>query len=368
LRSRLGDWVNRVGSIPFTRSNRLMPTFAEDLIAWQRVHGRHDLPWQGTRDAYRIWVSEIMLQQTQVATVIPYYARFMARFPDVAKLASAPEDEVLAHWSGLGYYSRARNLQAAARLLCERHDGVFPRDIDAVTALPGIGRSTAAAIIVFAYGERHAILDGNVKRVLARCFGIRGHAGEAAVAAALWQQAEALLPHSDIEAYTQGLMDLGASVCVRRAPRCGDCPVRQRCTALRTETVHELPTPRPRRAVPHRTTTMLVLEHEGRVLLEKRPAPGIWGGLWCFPEIACGEDAVQASAARFGVDAIAQDVMPAVEHGFTHFRLTITPQRLRVTRAADAAGEPGRHWWPLADARAAGLPAPVRRILAQLSD
>jgi len=344
-----------------------MLTFAEDLIAWQRTHGRHDLPWQRTQDAYRIWVSEIMLQQTQVSTVIPYYTRFMDRFPDVRALASAAEDDVLAHWSGLGYYSRARNLHAAAQLVCKRHDGSMPRDIDAVTALPGIGRSTAAAIIVFAYGGRHAILDGNVKRVLARCFGIRGYAGESAVSAALWRQAETLLPDSDIEAYTQGLMDLGATVCVRRAPRCEECALRLRCIALQTGTVNELPTPRPRRAVPHRTTTMLVLEREGEVLLEKRPAPGIWGGLWCFPEIASGEDAVQASAMRFGFDVTAGEIMPAVEHGFTHFKLTITPQRLRVTGASASVCEPGRQWLTLADARAAGLPAPVRRILSQLS-
>ena len=344
-----------------------MPTFAEDLIAWQRAHGRHDLPWQGTRDAYRIWVSEIMLQQTQVSTVIPYYARFMSSFPDVRALARAAEDDVLAHWSGLGYYSRARNLHAAARLVCERHGGSLPRDIDAVTALPGIGRSTAAAIIVFAYGERHAILDGNVKRVLARCFGIRGYAGESAVSAALWRQAEALLPQSDIEAYTQGLMDLGASVCARRAPRCDACPLQQRCVALRDGTIDQLPTPRPRRAVPHRTTTMLVLERDGEILLEKRPAPGIWGGLWCFPEIASSEDAVQASAARFGFAVTAGEMMPPVEHGFTHFKLTITPQRLRVTASSTAVSEPGRQWWSLADAHAAGLPAPVRRILTRLS-
>ncbi|MGE5524183.1 MAG: A/G-specific adenine glycosylase [Rhodospirillaceae bacterium] len=352
--------------IPVTRSI-FMPTFADDLIAWQRVHGRHDLPWQNTRDAYRIWVSEIMLQQTQVATVIPYYTRFMSRFPEVRALAEAPEDDVLAHWSGLGYYSRARNLHAAARVLCERHGGVFPRDIEAVTALPGIGRSTAAAIVVFAYGGRHAILDGNVKRVLARCFGIRGYAGERAVNAKLWQQAEALLPDGGIEAYTQGLMDLGASVCARRAPRCNECPLRHRCVALGTGTIGELPTPKPRREVPHRTTTMLVLQHDGLVLLEKRPAPGIWGGLWCFPEIATGEDAVQASAARFGVEATAGEPMPVVEHGFTHFKLTITPQPLHVKHAAPSAREAGRQWWPLADARAAGLPAPVRRILDGLT-
>jgi len=345
-----------------------MSTFAHDLIAWQRTHGRHDLPWQGTRDPYAIWVSEIMLQQTQVATVIPYYRRFMTRFPDVRALSHAPLDDVLAHWSGLGYYSRARHLHAAAGVVCSRHGGVLPNDFDAVTALPGIGRSTAAAILVFAYGARHAILDGNVKRVLARCYGIRGHYGESAVSAALWQQAEALLPHEDVEAYTQGLMDLGAGLCTRRAPRCSACPMQDRCVAHAVGSVHELPTPRPRRTVPRRATTMLVLQRECEVLLEKRPAPGIWGGLWCFPEIAPGDDAVSASAARFGLDAVAVESMPPLEHGFTHFTLTITPQRLRVAHATPCAQEPGRQWWSLQEARDAGLPAPVRRILEQLSE
>ena len=345
-----------------------MSTFAHDLVTWQRAHGRHDLPWQGTRDPYAIWVSEIMLQQTQVATVIPYYRRFMARFPDVRALAGAPLDDVLAHWSGLGYYSRARHLHAAAGVVCSRHGGVFPDDVDAVTALPGIGRSTAGAILVFAYGARHAILDGNVKRVLARCCGIRGYAGESAVSAALWRQAEALLPHRDIEAYTQGLMDLGAGLCTRRAPRCSACPVQERCVACKDGIVHELPAPRPRRTVPRRATTMLVLQRDREVLLEKRPAPGIWGGLWCFPEIAAGEDAVSVSAAKFGVDAVALESMRPLEHGFTHFTLTITPQRLRVSNATPCVQESGRQWWSLQAAREAGLPAPVRRILDQLPE
>lgn len=342
-------------------------TFADNLIAWQRVHGRHDLPWQGTRDAYRIWVSEIMLQQTQVSTVVPYYRRFMARFADVATLAAADEDAVLAHWSGLGYYSRARNLHAAAKAICALHGGVFPDELKAAVALPGIGRSTASAILAFAYGARLPILDGNVKRVLARCFGIRGFPGESAVEAALWQQAERLLPAQDIEAYTQGLMDLGASLCTRRAPRCGDCPVSGCCEALRRDAIAELPTPRPRRAVPHRRTTMLVLQRESRVLLEKRPAPGIWGGLWCLPEIAPDEDPVGASAARYGVEAVAAQPMRPVEHAFTHFRLTITPARLAVAAVVSTAEEPGRRWWSLEEARNAGLPAPVRRILERLS-
>lgn len=343
-------------------------TFAAAVIAWQQSCGRHGLPWQNTRDGYRIWVSEIMLQQTQVTTVIPYYARFLSRFPDIATLADAPLDDVLAHWSGLGYYSRARNLHAAAKRLLNDHGGLFPNDIDAVTALPGIGRSTAAAILVFTHGARHAILDGNVKRVLARCFGIEGYAGEAAVSAALWRQADDLLPAHDIEAYTQGLMDLGATVCVRRAPTCAACPLHSRCIARIKNRIGDLPTPRPRRIVPHRHTTMLVLVCDDEVLLEQRPAPGIWGGLWCFPELASDADTIEAATSRYGVTVEHEAALPVVEHGFTHFRLTITPQRMKVARPAPSAREPGLRWWPLEGVREVGVPAPVRRILNTLVD
>jgi A/G-specific adenine glycosylase len=344
-----------------------MSTFAVDLIEWQRVHGRHDLPWQGTRDPYRIWVSEVMLQQTQVAIVIPYYQRFLARFPDIASLANAPLDEVLALWSGLGYYSRARNLHAAAVEIRASHDGVFPMHFEAVVGLPGIGRSTASAILVFARGARLPILDGNVKRVLARCFGIAGYPGESAVAARLWHESEALLPRENVEAYTQALMDLGAAICVRRSPLCDRCPVRRRCVARRTGAVHELPMPRPRRPLPHRSTTMLVLRRGHDVLLEKRPPAGVWGGLWCFPEIASDDDPVRTSAERFGIAAVARHRLAPVEHAFTHFRLTITALCMDVERGQSAMHEAGSAWWPLRDAARAALPAPVRRIVQALS-
>ncbi len=208
------------------------PSFSARLLAWHRHHGRHDLPWQGTRDAYRIWVAEIMLQQTQVAAVIPYYRRFLQRFPDIAALAGAPQDEVLRLWSGLGYYSRARNLQRTAQLVQEHHGGGFPRALDKIEALPGIGRSTAAAIAAFAYGTRAAILDGNVKRVLARHFAVAGFPGEKRVENRLWQLAEQLLPARAIGRYTQAIMDLGATLCTRGQPRCADCPLAQSCQAL----------------------------------------------------------------------------------------------------------------------------------------
>ena len=343
-----------------------MTTFASDIIEWQRRYGRHDLPWQ-KRDPYAVWISEIMLQQTQVTTVIPYYERFMHRFPDVAALAQASLDEVLAHWSGLGYYSRARNLHRAARLMIERHDGNFPSSFDEVVALPGIGRSTAAAIMVFGFGERHAILDGNVKRVLARLGAIGGYPGQKRVADALWKGAERLLPDYAIEAYTQGLMDLGAGICVRSNPRCSDCPVRRHCIAFATDRVTNFPAPRPRRALPHKRWGMMIIEHGGAVLLEKRPAPGVWGGLWCFPELEPRDDAAALCMSRYGVRVESVEPMHAVEHGFTHFTLTISPVRMRATRIVPHAGESDYRWIDVAHVKHNAIPAPVRRIIDAMS-
>jgi A/G-specific adenine glycosylase len=341
-----------------------MRGFAQRIVAWQRTHGRNDLPWQQSRDPYRIWVSEIMLQQTQVSTVIPYYERFIASFPDVRALAAASLDDVLAHWSGLGYYSRARHLHRAASIIRDDHGGCFPDRVDAIAALPGIGRSTAAAIVVFAYGAREAILDGNVKRVLARVCGIEGYSGDKAVADGLWRAAEKLLPREDVESYTQGMMDLGAMVCGRRSPQCHLCPVKTSCVARKTRRTSELPAPRPRKERPHRRTTMLVLEHRDEVLLEKRPAPGIWGGLWCLPEIHPGEDPETFCMRRFGLQVQTMERLPDVEHGFTHFTLTITPVRLAVTPSRCDAQEPGHQWLHKDRIEGVAKPAPLARILA----
>ncbi len=334
-------------------------------MRWQKSHGRHGLPWQNTRDAYRIWLSEIMLQQTQVAAVIPYYERFLKRFSDLAALAAAHEDDVLALWSGLGYYSRARNLHRAARLIADAHGGVFPRDFDAVLALPGIGRSTAAAVCVFSYGARHAILDGNVKRVFARRFGVAGYPGDTAVADALWHHADRLVPAKNVEAYTQGLMDLGAGVCTRTKPHCDACPLSAQCVARREGAIAQYPSPRPRKALPQRRTRMLVMLHAGQVLLEKRPDSGIWGGLWSLPE-AGEKESIAACAARYGVTVATQKALPEVAHGFTHFLLAIEPVRVTVKKPDLRAASPGVMWLSLEDAQGAALPAPVRRILTAL--
>ncbi len=311
--------------------------FAQKVVRWQRRHGRQDLPWQGTRDPYRIWLSEVMLQQTQVSTVIPYYRRFLKKYPTAAALAAASEEQVLELWSGLGYYARGRNLHRAARLIA-RHG--FPRSAEAIAELPGVGRSTAAAIAAFAYGERAAILDGNVKRVLARVFGVDNEKS-------LWERAQRLLPKGGIEAYTQGLMDLGATVCTRGNPQCGRCPVREECVARKQGRIAELPVPRQRRELPQREVTWLLLRHDGAVLVERRPAPGIWGGLWCPPELN-GKRPVRAKA------------LPAIEHGFTHFRLRIRPLLYDVRKRTR-----GR-WLRLEEAAAAALPAPVKALLGRL--
>ena len=344
-----------------------MKSFAECVIEWQQAAGRHDLPWQGTRDPYRIWLSEIMLQQTQVSAVIPYYRRFLARFPDLASLAAAAEDDVLALWSGLGYYARARNLHSAARTIVERHAGVFPSAFNEIVALPGIGRSTAGAIAVFAFGASHPILDGNVKRVFARVFGIAGFPGEKKIETAMWMRAESLLPSQNVGVYTQGLMDLGAGVCTRGRPRCEACPLHDECVARRENRIAEVPAPRPKKPLPKKSTVMLILLRNREVLLEKRPAPGIWGGLWSFPEIADLADAAGAMRIRFGAEVMSEGTLRIVHHGFTHYSLTITPALLRVTQLALRAHSPGQVWLTPADAINAAVPAPVREILRQLN-
>jgi len=335
--------------------------FGARVLAWQERHGRRDLPWQGNCGPYAVWVSEIMLQQTQVATVIPYFERFLARFPDVRALAAAERDCVMQPWSGLGYYSRARNLHAAAREVVARFDGVLPSDPRMLASLPGVGRSTAGAIAALAFGVRTPILDANVKRVLCRAFGIDARA--ASGLRELWALAERLLPHRGIEAYTQGMMDLGATVCLPRAPRCAVCPLGSDCVAGRAGDPARFPPPRARAARREDAVTMLILEHGARILLEKRPPSGIWGGLWCLPQMGADADPVPLCAGRFGAHDLEVETLPLLVHDFTHLRLHIHPLRIRVRRLAPLCAEPGAVWLPLAEARAAALPAPVRKLL-----
>lgn len=346
--------------------NDEMSAFAKKVIDWQLRDGRHGLPWQGTKDAYRVWLSEIMLQQTQVTTVIPYFERFLKRFPDVVSLARAPEDDVMKLWAGLGYYARARNLHRAAKEIADVHQGIFPSDFDAIHALPGIGRSTAAAISAFAFGQRKAILDGNVKRVFARHFGVDGDVKSKPVEDALWSLAEKQLPKADIETYTQGLMDLGATLCRRTQPSCLLCPVRATCVAFREGRVDELPGRGVRKELPHRQSRMLIVLYKGEVLLEKRPPTGIWGGLWCLPEASLEKSAVGELAARYRLTGKSVRDLARVEHGFTHYSLTIFPVEITLAKTDLAAMEPGLMWLNLNDAAEAALPAPVKRILESL--
>lgn len=353
-------------------------SLADAVIAWQAEFGRHGLPWQGTQDPYRIWVSEIMLQQTQVSTVLGYYDRFLGRFPSVATLADADLDEVLRYWSGLGYYSRARNLHACAKAIMAVHAGVFPVDPIALEALPGIGRSTAAAIAAFSAGVMAPILDGNVRRVLCRVFAVEGFPGERAVLDQLWMIAQRELPQPGpgrIEAYTQGLMDLGATVCLRARPRCEACPVNGRCQARAQDRVDALPTPRPRRSLELRTAHWVMICRSDQVLLERRPASGLWGGLWSLPEVrpprpsTVSDDTVDAPQVMdflgqaFG---LASRHTPArlgvVRHVFTHFRLAATVWRINEVDDGWPA-LPGCEWVAWRDVERAPLPKPVRTLL-----
>jgi len=306
-----------------------------------------------------------MLQQTQVATVIPYYARFLDRFPDVAALAGAPADQVMALWAGLGYYARARNLHACAKAVVERHAGRFPQTADALAELPGIGRSTAAAIAAFAFGRRAAILDGNVKRVLCRVFAVEGFPGQAAVERRLWALAERLLPDQHIEAYTQGLMDLGATLCTAKGPECGRCPLASRCRSNADGRVDEFPAPRPARVIPQRRVGVLVIRCGDDVLLERRPPAGIWGGLWSLPEVQASEAPADAVQRLLGLQAICRAQAP-IRHAFTHFRLDIEPWQCVLDRVGGQVTESGRFEWAKLDGlEGYGLPAPIRILLTR---
>ncbi len=342
-----------------------MTSFSQRIIDWQKKYGRHDLPWQTklnqAPDPYAIWVSEIMLQQTQVTAVIGYYAKFMQRFPSIVALAAASQEEVLQYWSGLGYYSRARNLHAAVQTIVDDFSGDFPINFNDIQSLAGIGRSTAAAISTFALQLPQPILDGNVKRVFARHFNIAGFTGAPKVAQQLWQIAERENPQGventqNAIRYTQGLMDLGATLCTRTKPKCTICPVNHSCEALALNLVKTLPTPKPRKNIPERSVTMLVLVNQNEVMLEKRPPSGIWGGLWSLPEVSNLSD-----LAEMGLKPAT--TLNALTHIFTHFKLHITPQLIFVDHQSPEVNQAAKIWLPIDEAIAAAIPTPIRTIL-----
>lgn len=342
--------------------------FAPRLLKWFSMHGRRTLPWQVDPTPYRVWVSEVMLQQTQVATVIPYYMRFMARFPQIDALAAAPLDEVLHLWTGLGYYARARNLQAAAKVLAQ-HGGIFPDRLEEVMALPGIGRSTAGAILALSRGQRHPILDGNAKRVLARVFGIEGDPGSKSVLAALWAQADACTPAQQVAAYTQAIMDLGATVCTRAKPACTACPLNAHCVAALEGRQRELPGRKLKRSRPWREATLLIAQTDSNgsaaVLLERRPSAGLWGGLWSPPQFANESEALEWCLREFG-EGNESEVLSPIDHAFTHFDLRLKPLRVRGRKLAGVRDAEDRLWYRLDAPPRVGLPQPIRQLLERL--
>lgn len=346
--------------------------FSKVLLKWYDQFGRKDLPWQKDRNAYRVWVSEIMLQQTQVKTVIPYFEKFIHSFPDVLSLANAHEDAVLHHWSGLGYYARARNLHKAAQQVRDVHNGQFPLVFDDVLALPGIGRSTAGAILAQAEGQKHAILDGNVKRVLARFYTVHGWTGQLKIQQQLWQLAEQLTPEKRLADYTQAIMDLGATLCTRSKPGCLQCPLQSECEAYATDQVKLLPTPKPKKTLPVKTVRMLLLRNtEEQILLEKRPPTGIWGGLWSLPEMPLENEVGRWCKDKYQLEVENKIEQTVMRHTFSHFHLDITPCLVEVNNPEQSVMEADRIVWYKASQTdrvqpALGLAAPVTNLLNRL--
>lgn len=345
--------------------------FSRQLLTWFDHYGRKDLPWQQDTTPYRVWVSEIMLQQTQVSTVIDYFKRFMQHFPDVVSLANADLNEVLHLWTGLGYYARARNLHRAAQIIRDNYDGKFPESIEDVINLPGIGRSTAGAILSLALEQRHPILDGNVKRVLSRYHGIEGWPGTPAVEKTMWQLAEQHTPPQRNAAYTQAIMDLGATLCSRR-PDCDRCPVQAGCIAFKQGLQTQLPLPKPRKALPLKRTVMVVLRNSsGEVLLQQRPPVGIWGGLWSFPEIEASDEQTlrRWSSEHLGHDITVREHWPKIRHTFSHFHLDIEPVIAEINSQSPQVRETtDGHWLSPQQPPKLGLAAPVKAILQRLAN
>ncbi len=342
-----------------------MQRLSERLLEWFDDHGRHNLPWQIDPTPYRVWVSEIMLQQTRVATVVPYFERFMRHFGSISDLAATDIDEVLHLWSGLGYYARARNLHRAAAIIATQHGGKLPREIATLTGLPGLGRSSAGAILALAHGDRHPILDGNVKRVLARYHKVAGWPGASRVQRELWSHAQSHTPHTRVAAYTQAMMDLGATVCVRSNPQCDHCPLKADCRAYATGTQSHFPGQRKRKPLPEKSTRFLIVRARNTAtLLYRRPPAGIWGGLWSFPEIDAAED-VGSWCRTLGLDRIGEVVeKPILTHTFTHFRLAITPIEIVVRDTAHTVMDPDRWlWYNVNKPKRVGLAKPVETLL-----
>ena len=343
--------------------------FSQAVLVWFQDHGRHDLPWQKNINAYRVWLSEVMLQQTQVATVIPYFKKFIEQFPTVQELAAAPIDQVLHLWTGLGYYARARNLHQCAQIVVRDYGGRFPKSVDALSELPGIGRSTAGAIASITWNHPAPILDGNVKRVLARFFAIGGWPGDGKVSQQLWELTEEVTPQENTGTYTQAIMDLGATVCTRSKPQCDACPLTSQCQAYAQGNQQDYPGKKSKKPLPVKQTQMLMLQNpDGEWLLEQRPPQGIWGGLWSFPELSLDQDSLQYCLNHYG-EAEKLDTWAVMRHTFSHYHLDITPVCLKLNKAAPQIMADDRLiWYNTTTPATVGLAAPVKKLLGLLAD
>lgn len=346
-----------------------MTPFAKKVLQWYHSSGRKDLPWQKNKTAYRVWLSEIMLQQTQVSTVIPYFERFLARFPTVEALASSSQDEVLHLWTGLGYYTRARNLYKAAKLVVSEYRGQFPDNIDEVKALPGIGRSTAAAILSFVFNQSHAVLDGNVRRTLSRCFAVEGWPGKKAVEDQLWRLAEANTPEKHAAQYNQAMMDIGAMVCTRVNPKCERCPLHEQCVSSKQGRPLDYPNKRPSKTKPERFTQYCIFFVDQSVLLEKRPSKGVWGGLYCFPEMPKNQhEGIHLLLRRYSLPpsiVMSKEVLRGFRHTFSHYHLNIAHILIKLSHIPEMGLEEGIWlWYNSTRPIHIGLASPVSKLLS----
>lgn len=350
-----------------TLSAKSAEQFSQNVLTWFHQQGRKHLPWQQNKTPYRVWISEIMLQQTQVATVIPYYQRFMESFPTIIALANADEDTVLHHWTGLGYYARARNLHKTAKIIRDQYDGEFPQEIEQVIELPGIGRSTAGAILSLALKKHHAILDGNVKRVLARSFLVEGHNGQAKFEKSLWPLAEQLTPSKEVEHYNQAMMDLGAMICTRSKPLCEQCPLQENCFAFASNEQANFPQKKPKKTTPVRQTIMVIPRIDNQVLMEKRPPSGIWGGLWCFLEVT-DKNEIDTLLSKYGLSVNETVSLAPFRHTFSHFHLDITPvlvhcQQEKIKEINDVKLQ---KWYDLTTETMVGLAASTSKLINEI--
>lgn len=346
-----------------------MSNFTQHLLKWHNSHGRKELPWQKNKTPYRVWVSEIMLQQTQVTTVIDYYLRFMQRFPTVDALAVAAQDDVLALWAGLGYYTRARNLHKAANIIKDDFDSQFPQDIEEVINLPGIGRSTAGAILAISYGQCHPILDGNVKRVLTRFYAIDGFPGKTEIEKKLWEVAAQHTPKKEVAIYTQAIMDLGATLCTRSKPNCANCPVNKSCQAFLMQQVEKFPNKKPKKTTPTKTTHFIILlNKDNQIFLYKRPSTGIWGGLWSLPETDKPDEATLHYQNQLGIKITDKFTLPQIKHVFSHYKLLATPHVIRLKNSpSQAMLDDTQLWCDISKPIPKGVAAPIKKILSAIT-